>query len=363
MNQLEEIRPSVNPLYRRLVLLGITLTILYAVYRIFPMVQDLVVVIIISLVLTYIFRPVVMSLERRGVNRIISILAIFAIFTGIATGALNVLVPTLIDEISSLTANIEQIDITSTQTKVIAWLDEKIPGAVALLGLDSGSAQDIINNIREATTGFLGQSLTFLAGAMNALSLSIVVPFLVFFLLKDGDGFMRTTIGRVPNRFFEMTMSLTHRVDKQLGNYIRSVLLESLIIGLIVWAGLEFMGLRFALVLGVINGLLNMIPFFGPMIAYVPTTLVVLLTYQPVGWGLIWMLIVLVTAQALDNIFLKPLLISKSTSVHPATVLLAVLVGGRVAGAIGMFVAVPAFSIIQVIVVDLYDHLKSYKII
>jgi len=352
-----------NPLYRKIVISALVIGIAYSLFKIFPKIQDLVVVLIISVVLTYMFRPIVASLDRKGIPRPIAILAIFAVFIGLLVLGINFLVPVLIDEIGSLIANIEQIDVSGVRDSVSLWLDERIPGLSKSLGLEGAQVQDFADKFTNTIAGFLQQSLSILAGAVNVLSLSIVVPFLIFFLLKDGDKLSHNLVKRVPNRFFEMTMSLTHRINTQLGNYIRSVLLESSIVGVIVWGAFEVMGLRFALVLGIINGLLNMIPFFGPLIAWVPTTLVVLLTYTPIGWGLFWMVIVLVSAQMIDNIFLKPILISRSTSVHPATVLIVVLIGGRVAGPIGMFIAVPMYSIIYVIVVDLYDHLKSYRII
>lgn len=96
------------------------------------------------------------------------------------------------------------------------------------------------------------------------MALSIVVPIITFFLMRDGDKFIKRIIEKIPNRFFEMSVSLTHRIDQQLGNYIRSVLLESLIIGIICWISFEIVGVKFALVLGLLNGFLNMIPFLVP---------------------------------------------------------------------------------------------------
>ncbi len=75
-----------------------------------------------------------------------------------------------------------------------------------------------------------------------------------------------------------MTLSLAYRVDRQLGNYILSVLVESAVIGVLTWVALEILGVKFAIVLGLLNGLLNSIPFFGPFIAYFPILLVVLIT-------------------------------------------------------------------------------------
>lgn len=352
-----------NPLYRRLVLLGLSLAIAYAFLRILPHIRDIITVGIISLVLAYAFRPLVDYFERQGVNRVISILTIFAIVIALLVITLTSLVPMLIDEIGNLLARLQELDLTKVQDDLMAWLEIRLPGLVELMNLQEGQTPEIASKIQEFTATFLGQSLGVLSGAVNALSLAIVVPFLVFFMLKDGSAFTRSWVSRVPNRFFEMSMSLSHRIDRQLGNYILSVLVESVIVGFLAWIAFAIVGVRFALVLGLVNGLLNMIPFFGPLLAWIPTAVVFALTYQPIGLGLFWMVIVLIGVQMLDNVLLKPVLISRSQSIHPVTVLLVVLIGGRVAGPIGMFIAVPFFSIIKVIIVDLYEHLKGYRII
>ncbi len=352
-----------KPLYRRLMILGLFLLCMYLFLMIFPLIKDLLAVLVISIVLTYVSRPGMMYFERLGVPRVISILATFVLFIAVVVLLINSLVPVLIEEVGSLIANINQMDVEGIHSNTLNWLNERFPSAVAIIGLESAETSDLLDRIREATSGFLQQSLSLLAGAASVIVLAMVVPFLVFFMLKDGDMITRQLITKIPNRFFEMSLSLGHRIDHKLGDYIRSILIESLIIGLLAWGAFELLGVKFALVLGIINGLLNMIPFFGPLIAYVPTSLVVILTYQPVGWGLLWMAVILIGVQMLDNVLLKPLLISRSVEVHPAVVLLAVLIGGRIAGPIGMFIAVPVYSIIQVIVVDLYAHLRDYRII
>lgn len=357
------VKPKRNPLYRRLVLLGLFLGIAYAFMLILPHIRDLITVGIISIVLTYAFRPLVDYFERQGVNRVISILAIFAIVIALLVITLTSLVPMLIDEIGNLLARLQEIDLAQLQGNLMDWLQERLPGIVGLLNLQEGQTQELANRIQEFTASFLGQSLGVLSGAVNALSLAIVVPFLVFFMLKDGGAFTRSWVSKVPNRFFEMSMSLSYRIDKQLGNYILSILVESVIVGFLAWIAFAIVGVRFALVLGLVSGLLNMIPFFGPLIAWLPTAIVFALTYQPISLGLFWMAVVLVGIQMIDNVALKPLLISRSQEIHPVTVLLVVLIGGRVAGPIGMFIAVPFFSIIKVVIVDFYEHLKNYRII
>ncbi len=355
--------PLIKPTYRRLFLLIIGLALLVFLIRIYDEISDLVVVIVISIVLSYVIRPAMVELERKGIQRLYSILGFFLLGFGVISITLRFLIPVLIIEIQSLIENLQRLDIDRYTADAARWAETRFPQLTTLFGLNPESLETLMASIQDLFTGFLGQSLGILAGTLNALTMLLVIPFITFFILRDSDKWMKNWIRNVPNRYFEMTLSLIHKVDLRLGNYIRSILLESLIVGLISWAAFQVMGLKFALILGVVCGLLNMIPFFGPLLAYFPVLLVVLLTYTPISVGLFWAVFILVIVQVIDNIVLKPFLISRSVNVHPAAVLLAVLIGGRLAGALGMFIAVPVYAIIQTLVVDLYTHLKDYRVI
>ncbi len=355
--------PVIKPTFWRWILILFFLSVAVLFFKIFPLINDLIVVLIISLVLTYIIRPGMVLLEEWGIPRVYSILGIFAVVIGFIAVTLWFFIPLLIDQLGSMVEFLEKINLTKIEDKVISWLSGYSPKLAALFETNGIESDDFLTRVSKAASGFLRQSLSFLAGAANVITLSTVVPVITFFLLKDGDRFIKGLIERVPNRFFEMSVSLSYRIDQQLGGYIRITLLESLIVGVICWIAFEIAGIKFALVLGMLNGLLNMIPFFGPLIAYVPTGLVVVITYTPVELGLFWMVVILIGAQMIDNVLLKPILVSRSINIHPAAVLLVVLIGGKIAGPLGMFIAVPAYAVIKVIVVDFYTHLKDYRII
>ncbi len=353
----------INPAYRRWFILTIFGIILLAFFLVFPLIKDLAVVVIISLVLMYVFRPGVEALERYGISRTIAILILYAIFTGLLILLLQFLVPMIIKEIGTLTQKLQEVDPKGIYEKFVGWINRTIPGVSSIIQLDSSRFDVLIEKATNAITQFVQESAILLAGVVNIFSLSIIVPFLTFFLLKDGPQITKKWIEKVPNRFFEMTLSLVHRIDDQLGAYLRSILLESVIVWLLTWPGLAILGVKFSLLLALVHGAFNAIPFLGPVIAYLPIGLVVLITYSPVGWGLFWMAVILLFVQIIDNLLLKPLIISRSVPVHPAVVLVGVLVGGKLAGVIGMFIAVPVFAIIQVIILDSYNHLKNYRII
>ena len=355
-------RPVVSPIYRHVFLLTLIVVSIVILILVFPLISDLFVVLIISLVLTYIFKPGVAYLEHYGVHPVISIASIYVLgLLGIGI-TISFLAPKIVDQAVDLIAQLREVDFIALYSGLIKWMDERIPGLSAFIGANPDQIEIWLEQISKAGATLIQQSHKFVAGAANILVLAIIVPFVTFFFLRDGSTFTKRIIERIPNRYFEMSLSLAYRIDQKMGNYIRSVLIESLIIGILTWIALEILGVKFAIVLGMLNGALNSIPFFGPLFAYFPIGLVVLVTYDPPLLGLFWMVIILISVQIIDNILAKPLLISRSVHVHPVVVLLAVLIGGRLAGAVGMFIAVPFYAVIQVIIMDSYQHLKDYRI-
>ncbi len=355
--------PVVSPLYRRIFLLTLTLIGVVIFIIIFPMISDLLIVLIISIVLTYVFKPGVVYLEHYGVHRVVSIVSIFVLGTAVIGVGIYFIIPMLIDQVVALIDQLKNVDFVELYADFIAWMEERMPGIASRLEITPDQASGWVDQVSTVGAALVQQSHKVVAGAVNIIILATIVPFMTFFFLRDGSKITKKLIEKVPNRYFEMILSLAYRIDRQFGNYVRSVLLESLIIGVLTWLALEVLGVKFAVVLGLLNGLLNSIPYFGPFIAYFPIGLVVLITYDPPLLGLLWMLVILISVQVIDNVAAKPLLISRSVHVHPVVVLLAVLIGGRLAGAIGMFVAVPLYAIIQVTIADSYTHLKQYRII
>jgi predicted PurR-regulated permease PerM len=354
---------SPNPILRRVIAVAISLILLIAIFWLMPLVTDIVTVIIISLVLSYSLRPIMTYLERRGINRVVTILIIFVAFTALMVLAFAYMVPILIQQLSDFGSTINQIDVGALRTKSIEWIGQYIPQLVPLLEQETGEATMFADQARTIISGLLEQSANLLAGLLNTFTLLSIMPILIFFMLKDGRAFTQAIVSRVPNRFFEMTLSLMHKINNTIGDYIVSVIISSLFIGVLTWIGLYFIDVKYSLALGVVSALFNVIPFFGPMLTMVVVFAVVLLTETAVMWPLIWAAIIMFVLQQIESIVVKPMLLSQSMSIHPAAVILAVLVGGRIAGAIGMFVAIPVYSIIHMFVVDLYDHLKNYRII
>ncbi|MCB2212021.1 AI-2E family transporter [bacterium] len=352
-----------NPLLRRLLALGFGLFFLVLLIWTFPLISDIVTLIVISVVISYALRPVVNFLEMHGINRIVSILVIFVVFSGLIGLAAAFIVPSLIQQLSDFGRTLNQLDFAKIQSNVVNWVSQYIPQARDMMSTEGGGQDMIFNRLRDLFASGLEKSANVLAGVLNAFTLLSMLPILVFFMLKDGRAFAHGFISRMPNRFFEMTLSLVYKINRAIGDYIVSVIISSLFIGILTWVGLLFIGTKYALALGVISALFNVIPFFGPLLTMLVVFAVVLLTESALFWPLIWTTALMFTLQQVESFVVKPMLLSHSLSIHPAAVILVVLIGGRFAGAIGMFIAIPVYSIIHMFIVDLYGHLKNYRII
>ncbi len=195
--------PSVtdtNPIYRRIFLLTIFLVVLLTFILTFRLISDLLVVLIISVILTYVFKPGVAYLEHYGVHRVISIVSIFVLGLFLLVFGIWFFVPILIEEGAALIDWLKSYDFVKFYSNFVSMIDRKMPVLSGLVSLEPDQAQVWLERITAASTTFLQQSTKFLAGAINILVLSILVPFLTFFFLRDGSIFIRRFIEKIPNR-------------------------------------------------------------------------------------------------------------------------------------------------------------------
>src|SRR5699024_3658642 len=140
---------------------------------------------------------------------------------------------------------------------------------------------------------------------------------------------------------------LLHAVDKSLGNYIRGQLIVCLFVGITTWITFELIDVNYPLILGIIMGLTNVIPYFGPIIGLVPAVAIAVTESTKL---VIYVLISVLGIQIIESNLLSPYIVGKSINIHPIAIIFALLLGGKVGGIIGMVIAVPTLTIAKVIV-------------
>ncbi len=198
--------------------------------------------------------------------------------------------------------------------------------------------------------------------ALRIGSLMLLVPLFSFFFLRDSRSIMKGLISLTPNRYFEMILDIYARVSWQLAHFVRGRILEALIIGVVVWVGLSFTDIRYTPILAVVAGATNLVPYIGPIIGMIPG-LIIALVDLGMGGQFWWILCVyLLIAQVIvDNFILIPILISRVSNLHPLWVILAIIMGGKLYGVLGMIIGVPIASIINIIIIEIRRYRRTFN--
>jgi predicted PurR-regulated permease PerM len=182
----------------------------------------------------------------------------------------------------------------------------------------------------------------------------ILVPVLTYFILKDYKCLRNGLLNWLPNSKFELGWLIYYRVTRQFQAYTRGVMIQSAIMALVASVGFLIIGLDMPVLLGCLTGLLNLIPYLGPLIAMFLSVLVAS-AMTPFDPMLIYLAIaVVLVAQIVDNLVVIPSVIANAVNLHPVPVIVGVIVLGNLFGAIGVLLAIPALAAIKIIYSNLY---------
>jgi predicted PurR-regulated permease PerM len=179
-------------------------------------------------------------------------------------------------------------------------------------------------------------------------------------MLFEGRIFMKKLIALVPNNIFESFLNLQFQIGEQMGGFVRAKILQSIIVGVVTFVGLLFLNFPYALVLAIVAGVLNIIPYLGPILAFIPAVIIHIAngSSNELLFGLI---LVYVIAQILDTVIITPFVVAKIVDMHPVTVVLVVLVGAQFMGILGMIICIPLYSALKVTTLAVYRHLTDFR--
>ncbi|OIQ04149.1 MAG: hypothetical protein AUK36_00690 [Zetaproteobacteria bacterium CG2_30_59_37] len=337
-------------------LAGIVFTLILAVIWLFVFVAS---PILFTLGLSAMFyaalSPTVDNLERRDVGKgaAVSIVMVVVVVLMIALTAL--LYPTVSQQFEHFSARASQLDnrILALCVQIDTWSRAHLgtgfdPQVVAVNAVQSLSAKADATSI--AVRSYFSEV---------AFSL-LLVPLVTFFLLKDYRMLRSDMMQALPNRYFELGWMVYNVATGQLQNYARGIFIQAISMSLICTAGFWLADIEYAPVLGLLVGLLNLIPFFGISLAKIPPVVVVLLSDQPDFISIVLALVVVFVAQIIDNIYLTPNVVARSASLHPLTVMIGVMLAGYYYGFIGLIFAVPVIFSMKVIYLELLRGFRHF---
>ncbi|NIE70844.1 AI-2E family transporter [Pantoea sp. ICBG 1758] len=321
------------------------LAILLAAFCILFFFSGLLAPLLVALVLAYLLEWPVVRLQRIGCSRSWATSIVLILFAGILLVMVLIVAPVAWQQGINLTR-----DLPNMLNKLYvsaAALPQRFPALV-----DAGIIDIIVENLRSRLTG-LGESLVryslaSLVGLMTLMIYLVLVPLMVFFLLKDKEQ-MLNAVRRVLPRNRGLAGTVWKEMNQQITNYIRGKVLEMAVTGVVSWIAFLVLGLNYALLLAVLVGVSVLIPYVGALAVTLPVIGVGL--FQ---WGLssdFWtLMVVYLVIQALDGNVLVPVLFSEAVNLHPLVIILSVVIFGGLWGFWGVFFAIPLATLVKAVV-------------
>lgn len=317
-------------------------------------VENLLISIMLAFVINYLLAPIVNWVERTGLSRKITVAALFTLITVLFWLGIYLLFPSFTAQLISFKNELPKY--MEGMSNMIENMEQRLNTSVF-----SFSPMDMshkMNSVIPLISAYMLEGLPNLIS--SSLSVLILAPFFAFFMLLDGHSAIKKLLSLVPNNMFELALNLQYQMNTQLGDFIRARLFEAGIVGLVVWIGLSMTGFPYAALLGIFAGLMNLIPYIGPVFGAIPAVLIALVNGVP-GLTFIMVTLVYLVAQLIDTLVIIPVVVAKIVDLHPVFVVIIIIIGAQVSGIIGMIISIPVACMLKLVIKTLFDHLIKFQ--
>lgn len=299
----------------------------------------------VSIILASAFTPMVNWFQYRGVPRVLAVVIIYVLLFGTLGVLIGLLVPAITEQIQLLVASLPAV------------YEKVVSGYINAGGLTEG--KDLITTLQDTLTS-VNEGLFKVTGGIFAAAINVfggIVSFvgvlvLTFYMTLEENGFQKFIRSIAPPRYQAYLINLTSRIQTQLGGWLRGQLILSAIIAVLSTVGLWILGVKFFLVLGLLAGFLEIIPYLGPILAAIPAVFLAL-TQQPIK--AVAVIILYIIIQQLENTLIVPKVMQRTVGMNPVIIIVVMLIGGQVAGIVGIIVAVPTAIMASIFLRDLAE--------
>lgn len=337
---------------RWLIIVFLALVALYFLFK----VKNIILPFTLGIGLAYLLNPAVSWLEKRGLNRQGSVAVISIWITFFLVVIIFFLLPRLYFELGKLAAVLpDKINIIYSYAEAAksTYFQAGLSGEISKL------IEEQLKEGRDFLIKWLDRLIDTLPGIIASLGLLVLSPVLAIYFLLDWNKICSAVLKLVPQRVSGRWNKFLQEADLIVHRYIQGNALDSLIVGLLIGFGVKLIGMDYAFIIGIICGITNLIPYFGPFLGGVPSALLGL-SISP--FMSIKVILVIFVVQQLDSNIIHPRLMSKRIGLHPIWVIFALLAGGQIMGLAGMLLAIPLAAVLRIIIRDIYYYLVSPKV-
>lgn len=329
-----------------LYLLILVRPLLFSVYRFLKAVSA---PFFVSMIIAYVLNPVVGLLHGRKVPRMAAVLLIYGVFICSCVVIFINVTPMFVGQVRELNEHVPEMTMKAQSLMNHFNNNDSLPESVRS-GINR-SVAGMEKMISERIASFMHN----IGAVVNVFFLAMIVPFLVFYMLKDMDVIERAVFKYVPRAKRQGIVRLMKEIDEALGSYIRGQLLVSVCVGVSAYIGYLLIGMPYPLLMAAFVALFDIVPYLGPFLGALPA-MVMSLT---ISWKMALLVVVVNTAcQFLESNIISPQVVGKSMNIHPMTIIFVLLVGGELAGIVGLLLAVPFYAAMKVIT----QHIFAYYI-
>ncbi|MBA2369061.1 MAG: AI-2E family transporter [Candidatus Protochlamydia sp.] len=336
--------------YAFAVLLILTIILLFSqvtaiLTPVFDFASILFIPIVFSVLFYYFLRPSVYFLDNLKVPHFLSIIIVYFLIAISLVLFFAFLVPILAVQITAIAnTSVDALEKMKNSSYSIS-----LPGFE--INLEGEIQERLLSSIQYVTSILSRNFLDIFKYVTHLATLLAVIPFIVFYLLKDDQSFMIGFLKHVPEKFGKEVHKILKNIDETLSSYINGLLLISFSVGAMLFVGYLIIGLNYALILSVIALVLTSIPYLGPFLAITPAILVGI-SESP--FMALKVMVVFIIVQQIESNVISPQVIGQKLNIHPLTLILLLLAAGSLYGLIGLLLATPFYAVLKVLFVNLY---------
>lgn len=305
-------------------------------------------------VFAYAFNPLVKHLMALKLTRFISVLIIFLGFILVIAGFSYIFFPMIIKELNSLLTILPDLG-RNWYERFSDWYRR----VFSEQNIAPNTIEDLFESLNigfQSVRDWFTRSAGDVAAGIGSFASSLVhlvtVPVLTFYFMKDADKISASARNLVLPRSRQWVFPLLGKIDVVLGGFIRGQLLVALIIGVLSSFALLLLGVEYWIVLGLLAGLGDLVPYIGPLLGAVPA---IFITLSSDPWKALWVIAAFIAIQQIEGNLISPRIVGHSVGLHPAVIIFVLLLGGSLWGIIGLLVSVPLAGVFKVIAESIYE--------
>ncbi len=329
----------------------------FVFYPIAVLITTLFFPVLISGLFYYLANPLVDFMLKYKIPRIAAILLIYLLIIGIVVFVLAYVGPIL---------QVQAIALIDTLPELIKTIQHELSNIYENILFPSFQNTDILEGqetidytvvVENAINAILNNFSYLLGLITNIMIVSLTIPFILFYMLKDGHKLPNGIASLASDNYKKQALETINEMSSTISLYVRGQLIICLLVGIMVFIGYSIIGINYSLLLALFAAITNIIPYFGPIIGIIPG---VFIGFMVSPWTAVQVLIMVVIVQQIESQLIAPQVLGKRLQIHPVTIIFVLLTGGSLAGFLGLILAVPTYAVGKVVLTHLYPLIKTY---